>query len=93
MNEDEPKAYGKVANEDRLKVNKANPTVVTKSGETSNGSFGIITNYKLPIVFMETLLSLEDLEKLKKSKPYEYLKMMISFRGSSGDKCSCASKT
>lgn len=93
MGEDEPRASKKVEDKDRSKVNKVNPIVATKSSEKYNRSFGLITNYKLPTTSMETSLSPEDLEKLKKIKPSEYLKMMISPHGSSGDKCSSASTT
>lgn len=91
--EDDPKASEKAADEDRIKSDKVNPTIVTKSGEKYGGSFGMITNYKAPPVSTSTSISSQVLKKLKKNKPFEYLKMMISSRGSYGDKYSSASTT
>lgn len=69
MDEGNSKASKKASNENHPRTKDTNPTVTTKYGEKSGGSFDMITNYKIPLATTIILLSPEDLEKLKKTNP------------------------
>lgn len=57
----------------------------------TNKLFGTIKSFKTPPNVTTTPISQEELNNLNKNKPYEYLKLMMSTRGSSTDKCSSSS--
>lgn len=58
---------------------------------TNNQTLGIAKAFKCPSTGTTVAFSLEELETLKKNKPTKYLKVIMSARGSSSDKCSSSS--